>query len=277
MKPEWWENAIKDAKTLADVEAVFRKLWPSLFPMPERKPLYEFPEVIIHASETEVKKHALYADAKAGDATAAGDLVIDTANPDSIESLKRFLRGRKPLIVSAHAMEGEGVNAIPEAFAELLGERLSLEIEHGIIQTNTVGHTGASGFERLALQPVFDGDVIAGQEYLVVDDFVGMGGTIANLRGYIESKGGIVLGATVLTGKPYSAKIALERTTLQELRDKHGKELEEWWQEKNAHAFDCLTQSEARYLLRTENADRVRNKIIEAEQERNRRGGQKKD
>jgi len=60
------------------------------------------------------------------------------------------------------------------------------------------------------------------------------------------------------------------------MRDKHGNELEDWWKEKFGHAFDCLTQSEARYLLRTENADRVRDKIVEAEQKGNRRGSEKK-
>ena len=46
-------------------------------------------------------------------------------------------------------------------------------------------------------------------EYVLVDDFVGMGGTLANLKGYIESKGGKVLAAVCLTGKPHSAKLAL--------------------------------------------------------------------
>jgi len=270
---EWWIDDIKSAKTIADIEKVFRRLWPSLFPKPVRKPIFDFPDVIIHASETAVKKHPLYADAKAGDDKAAADLVNDTFNPEAIESLKGLLRGRRPLLISAHAMEGEGVNAIPEALAELIAERLGLDIESGIVQTNVVGHTGATGFERLAWPPTFDGNVIEGQEYLIIDDFVGMGGTIANLKGYIESKGGIVVGATTLTGKPYSAKIALDQDTLKELRDKHGRELEDWWQEKNIYPFDCLTQSEARYLLKTENPDRVRNKITEAEQEGNRRGG----
>lgn len=173
-------------------------------------------------------------------------------------------------------MEGEGVNAIPETFAEKLAEKLGLEVESGIVQTNIVGHTGSDGFGRLARQPLFDGDVMEGKEYLIVDDFIGMGGTIANLKGYIELKGGIVIGATALTGKPYSTKIAPDRNLLQELRDKHGKELEDWWKERFSHTFDCLTQSEARYILKTENADRVRNKIAEAEQEGNRRGSEEK-
>jgi hypothetical protein len=273
---EWWVNAVKDAKTLSDIEFVFRSLWPRLFPKPFRKPLFDFPDVVIHGGETAVKKHPLYEAAKTGDAEAASDLINDTFNPDAIEALKALLHGRKPILISAHAMEGEGVNAIPETFAEKLAEKLGLEVGGGIVQTNIVGHTGSDGFGRLARQPLFDGDVTEGKEYLIVDDFIGMGGTIANLKGYIELKGGVVIGATALTGKPYSAKIAPDRNLLQELRDKHGKELEDWWKERFAHTFDCLTQSEARYILKTENADRVRNKIAEAEQEGNRRGSEEK-
>ncbi|MHB8092815.1 MAG: phosphoribosyltransferase [Syntrophales bacterium] len=192
-------------------------------------------------------------------------LINDTFNPDAVEALKALLHGRKPILISAHAMEGEGVNAIPETFAEKLADKLGLDVESGIVQTNIVGHTGSDGFGRLARQPQFDGKVTEGNEYFIVDDFIGMGGTIANLRGYIELKGGIVIGATALTGKPYSAKIAPDRNLIQELRDKHGNELEDWWKERFTHTFDCLTQSEARYILKTENADRVRNKITEAE------------
>ena len=52
---------------------------------------------------------------------------------------------------------------------------------------------------------------------------------------------------------------------LHELREKHEKELENWWVEHFAHAFDALTESEARYLARTETADTVRNRIAAAE------------
>jgi len=37
---EWWVNAVKGAKTLSDIEFVFRSLWPGLFPKPFRKPLF---------------------------------------------------------------------------------------------------------------------------------------------------------------------------------------------------------------------------------------------
>ena len=81
---------------------------------------------------------------------------------------------------------------------------------------------------------------------MLVDDFVGMGGALANLKGYIESKGGKVLAAVCLTGKPHSAKLALSAERLQELRSKHG--------------------TEARYLARTETVDTIRDRIAAAKQ-----------
>ena len=112
----------------------------------------------------------------------------------------------------------------------------------------------------------FDGPVVPGAEYVLVDDFVGMGGTLANLRGYLLAGGGKVLAAVALTGKGYSARLALTARTLDQLRNSHGADLEKWWQGRFAHAFDALTESEARYLARTADADTVRNRIVAAEQ-----------
>ena len=87
------------------------------------------------------------------------------------------------MLVSAHVYEREGVNAIPEVLADVMAARLGWRVDGGVVQTNVVTHTGADGFARLARQPAFDGAVTAGAEYVMVDDFVGMGGTLANLRG----------------------------------------------------------------------------------------------
>ena len=97
-----------------------------------------------------------------------------------------------------------------------------------------------------------------------MDDFVGQGGTLANLRGLIVAGGANVSGAITLTGKAYSAKMALDPDTLQQLRKKHGPELEIWWQEAFGYGFDLLTESEARYLVRAEDPDTIRMRILEA-------------
>jgi hypothetical protein len=192
-------------------------------------------------------------------------LVRATINDQQVAALRTFIAGRKPILVSAHAYETEGVNAIPEALADKLAGRLGLETDNSIVQTNVVSHTGSDGYGRLARQALFAGEVVSGAEYVLVDDFVGQGGTLANLRGFIEARGGIVLVAVTLTGKPYSAKLSLETAQLVALREKHGKELENWWEKRFDHPFDCLTQSEARYLHRSPDAETIRNRIIAAE------------
>lgn len=194
---------------------------------PPRTPWRSFPDVLIHASETAVKQHPAYRAAKSGSADAALALVRETVSEEQNFRLAQLFAGHAPTLVSAHAFEREGINAIPEVFA--------------------------------------DGPVQPGREYVLVDDFVGMGGTLANMKGYVESRGGRVLAAVALTGKPHSAKLALTQERLDELRNRHGTELENWWLARFAHAFDALTESEARYLARTADADTVRSRIAAAE------------
>lgn len=187
--------------------------------------------------------------------------------------MRMLVGSRCPILVSAHALERDGVNAIPEALADELGRLLDLPVDSSIVQTNVVSHTGADGFSRLTRQAAFAGEIVPEFDYLMVDDFVGQGGTLANLRGFIESQGGKVIAATTLTGKPFSAILPPTQEQLHLLRSKHGAELEIWWQARFGHTFDCLTQSEARYLERTSDADTIRNRITAAEQAGNRGAG----
>lgn len=224
-----------------------------------------FPEVLILAAETEIKRHADYRAAKTGDAEAAARLVRDLVTQAKVDELARMIAGRAPVLASIHAQEAHGINAIPEALADLLGLKLGLPTDDAIVQVNVVNHTGASGFARLARQALFEGDVQAGAEYLIVDDFIGQGGTIANFRGHLLAHGARVIGAVVLTGKPFSARLALSAERLTELRAKHG-QLEDWWRENFGFSFDTLTESEGRYLVNTADADTIRDRIASAQQ-----------
>ncbi len=120
----------------------------------------------------------------------------------------------------------------------------------------------------MANQPLFAGSVVSGQNYVVVDDFVGQGGTLANVIGLLRSCGGNILGATVLTGKAHSAKLAPDGELLDALRHKHGRELEGWWRDVYGFGFDCLTRSEARYLEKSSDAESIRDRLIAAGLER---------
>jgi hypothetical protein len=68
--------------------------------------------------------------------------------------------------------------------------------------------------------------------------------------------------ATTLTGDAYSAKLSLSTQTLA-LRAKH-EQLEDWFRKTFGYGFEQLTESEARYLTRAEDADTIRNRIAAA-------------
>src|SRR5687768_6487574 len=113
-------------------------------PHPHRKPWVAFPDVVIVAPQSDVKKHVDYEQAKHGnvqDATpAAKKLAASLLTTDAIAATQKYVAGGTRL-VPVHALEGQGYNRIPAAFAELLGEKLDLEVETGIIQVNVVNHT----------------------------------------------------------------------------------------------------------------------------------------
>ena len=224
-----------------------------------------FPAVAIHATESSVKKHPEYAAAKSGDPAASLALVMAVAEDRLVLRLDSY-RDKSPLILPVQGMEGVSLNTIPLALGVIMAKRLGYDLATSVVQTTKAGHTGATGWWRLRSPALFSGDVERGRNYLLVDDFVGMGGTYANLRGYIEAKGGVVLGAHALTGKPRSAILSLQSQTLQSLRAKHGT-LEPWWRAEFGYGFDALTESEATYLLRAEDADTIRRRLAEAASE----------
>lgn len=231
---------------------------------PNRVPWNGFPAVVIATDESTVKRHAEYEGAKTGDVPAAKRLAAQLTSHLALDAMRELIGDRQPALLPVHALENQGYNRIPAAFSELLAEKLGLDVEIGIVQANVVNHTGATGWERMVRPPLFDGAVAPGKDYVMVDDFVAQGSTLANLRGYLVHGGGRVLGATTLTGRADSATLALQAGTLAALRGKHGEQIETWWQGIFGYRFDCLTESEARYLLRVENADTIRARLIAA-------------
>lgn len=225
----------------------------------------DFPEVILHGRLADATGHPDYAAAKGGDDAAARRLVSDVLSPDAIRQLKKVIGNREAIALGVHAEEAVSRNAIPQAMADVLGKVLGIEVSVDIVQAAKVGRTAQDGFGRLANQPSFDGEVRTDKPYLIMDDTLTQGGTLANLKGYIENRGGEVLAATALTGKQYSAKIAIDSSTLEQLRDQYdGTGLEAWWHNRFGYGFDSLTESEGRYLLRAKDADKVRDRVTAA-------------
>lgn len=177
-----------------------------------------FPDVFIHASESAVKQHAAYSAAKAGDVSAAIALVSTTIDYAIVDQLRQLAQGHDPVLISVHAQESAGVNIIPQVLAGFLASHLGWPVETQVVQSNLVSHTGSGGFARLARQAAFAGAVEA-RSFVMVDDFIGQGGTLANLRGHLQHQGARVICATVLTGKAHSARLLLGADVLEKLRE----------------------------------------------------------
>jgi hypothetical protein len=236
---------------------------PSIAPLPNRTAWRGSESVQIAGSIDRVQGHPDYAAAKTGNSRAAARLSMSVMDDAFFSANGVDIARGKPVLVPVHAVEGVSINRIAMSTAQWIGMNMHLPVASGIVQINRVGHTKSSGWHRMANQALFAGEVTPGQHYWLVDDFVGQGGTLANLKGYIESRGGIVSGFTVLAGKPHSAIIGLRPQTLVELRAKHGT-LETWWKERFGFGFDGLSESEARYLIRAEDADTIGNRLAEA-------------
>ncbi|CAN5584880.1 hypothetical protein BH10PSE14_BH10PSE14_40550 [soil metagenome] len=223
-----------------------RDMVPARLPWP-----VDFPDVVIHTTVRLRDAHPGYAAAKAGDAEAALTLAMDLLRPDALAELRHIIGSATALLLPVIADETTGFNAIPDAMAQILSHKLGLEAVAGeIVQTNKVGHTRAPAFQRLVTPAEFDGPVQQGGNYLLVDDHVGLGGTLANLRGYVETRGGLVCGITTLTESRDARRISLRPETRDMLWARHGEELDQLWQSHFGYGIDCLTEVEALNLCR---------------------------
>jgi hypothetical protein len=232
-------------------------------PKPLRSPWEaDFPPVAIHAPRSEVSTHPWFEGARSGDVDAAALLVADTCSGPVVDSLAELGKDKQPLLASVHPYKASGLNVLPAVLAHGLHMLLGWETDTELVQANVIDHVGDVGFNHLAQQAVFAGAVEPGRAYVLVDDFIGQGGTLTNLRGHIMAGGGRVLGATVLTGNTASSTLRLDTGRLQELRDQHGS-IEQWWHEYFGFGFDCLTHSEAGFLLGHHDSAAVRSAIIE--------------
>ena len=232
-----------------------------------------FPPVVVHTGVALRDFHPSYAAAKSGDALAALTLVEDLLSGEATTSLRLLLSGRDATLLPIAALETTGFNAIPDAMAQAIGAELGLPVSFGeIVQNNRVGHTRALAFNRLVTPAAFTGAVVPGQAYVLVDDHVGLGGTLANLRGHIETSGGQVVAMTTLTESRDARQIALRTETLTVLKERHGEDLEQFWQFQFGHGLDCLTDVEGQVVGREPSLDAIRTRLAQAAIEARRRG-----
>lgn len=249
--PEW-EQAVADERRMNEERRA------------ERAPWRDFPRLIRNGSLAELKDAAGYTQAKAGDAEAAYDMVKSLLSTETLDNIRELAGGRVPILISVKAQESSGKNKIPEAMAHAIRASTGWPVDAEIVQINKPGRTGSGSSHRLAFQPVFDGKVEAGRDYLILDDNSTMGGTIASLRGYIENRGGRVIGAAVMSARETALDIVPTRNQLNEIQRKHGDAPNDYWTREFGYGIDRLTRAEAGVIRSAGVFDSIRDRIAAA-------------
>ncbi len=215
--------------------------------------------------DQQLKAHAAYQRAKAGDEAAALELLLDEAVAWLYEHRERFEPGL--LYVAPHAQEATGDNAIPQALAAVCAAVWGGVVETEIVQSDRVYHTGADPMERMAARAQFLGTVVPGAKYVLVDDVTNLGGTLAELANFIQHGGGKIHDAVVLVNAGRNLALAPLPKNVRLLKGRFDEEIFDIFGIKP----EALTANEAQYLVGFRSVDEIRNRLASAKQEIDRR------
>lgn len=191
-------------------------------------------------------------------------MVETLAKPDKLRNIVH--QHPDAVFLPVLAMEASGKNMLPLALAEKLSKATGLGVETDIIQINKTFHTNSSGAHRLASIARFDGQAAQPTSYVLVDDVVTSGGTLAAMRQHVEESGGRVVAITALAAAAYANVVAITAGTLQRLYAKFpGAELDTLLKDlKIAPDRTDLTNSQANYVLKFSTVDALRRALEKA-------------
>lgn len=211
-----------------------------------------------------LSKHMDYSAAKHGDFDAAMRLAADTVTEELINRLRPL---RAHAVLGVLGEEAFGPNAIPTAAAAHIAKHLNIALAHGVVKHSGPIRTSLGGLGRVFSRPTFIGNVKHGARYILLDDTLSQGGTIAALAEHLNKQGAEVVAVVALAGKQYSSFLAPMQVTLERLRTQLG-DAEDAFQHATGRRFDDLTESEARYLANYKPGSEVRQRIATALEQR---------
>jgi len=218
----------------------------------------------VFRNDQAIKSHPNYIEAKAGNVDAAIQLVSDLAVPLKMR-MAEF--DTTTIFVAPHARESAGDNAIPIVLSAYLAEHCGSLLDDEIVQANRVYHTGADAMERLIAPAEFEGEVVPNGRYVIVDDVMTLGGTVADLASYIQVHGGSIVGIVTLVDASRSGSLVCKAKVVREIDRRFGDEIrQQFGIEPNA-----LTAEEAGYLIGFRSVEEIRGRAAKATEERRRR------
>jgi N12 class adenine-specific DNA methylase/predicted RNA methylase len=260
-EPEQVKSATGNVGTFDPANSDIRFARTSVRPWPKN-----FSNATLHTSMSKLTGHPEYKKAKEqGDIEAGNRVARDLIKPEKVRALKK--QYPDAIVVAAHAKEAKGRNTIPVAVSNVFADA-GFAVDDSIVQTNRAERTKKDSPLRLVIRPEFAGEVQAGRKYIIVDDALGQGGTISELRHFIENNGGEVAAVSALTSGIYGSKIKPDAQIIKKIEDKHGRQQTEKFLRKYniAGKLEALTNKEARYIARQPSLDGLRDRILAAAQ-----------
>ncbi|MCQ2445007.1 MAG: hypothetical protein MJ061_05940 [Mailhella sp.] len=209
------------------------------------------------------RKSPLFDAAKHGDEDAAYRLVLSlcAGHPGP----KRLASYGKPILVPV--ISASSRNRLPIAMCRFLAGRSGVEIDDGFRLHSERSRKEQKAVERLLNRGAFSGDVREGRKYVLVDDFITMGGTVNELRLHIEAGGGVPVAGFFMGSSLYSVPLLQTEKMSALIRERFDPaELSAALAHVGLYGGDVskLTNSECRYILKFRTLDEFRHVLFTA-------------
>lgn len=170
---------------------------------------------------------------------------------------------KRPVLVAPFREDSK--NVLARTTAAYLGDRLGLEVDTGIVQMPTAKGPFARSqkqkdtFERMLMPPSFGGTVIPGTPYIGVDDMFTTGGTLSELRSYIDKNGGRFISACALATKDgQNTRLNPLPQQINNVYDNLGSKLAKWITNHVGLEIPTLTGPEATFLSSRRGIEEIR-------------------
>lgn len=170
-----------------------------------------FPKGYGHTSVSYLKQCTGYEEAKNGNLTAAKSVVLRCIKWKQVKLIQK----RYPYALLIPVISK---NILPLTFAKHIGLPVYTEVKLAYPKERKK----SSAMERLLTMPLFHGHIPPFTDFIIVDDIVTQGGTVAALRNYIISQGSCVIAVIALAYSAGSFNIAPKQENAFELMDKFG-------------------------------------------------------
>lgn len=190
------------------------------------------------------------------DLKAAIKIVQRSLDALYIAKLKQRLKGlqvaygmeTEPLLIAPYK-EGSP-NRLATAAAVHLGKHLGLQVDSSIIEVAQGCLRELTPLQRLFNCPKFEGEVQRGRWYIIVDDHISRGTTMASLRSHIVRNGGRFACGCVLASPTGEERVNLNASAkdIQRVAAGFNTDIIKWFERMTDVIMDGLTQPEAAFL-----------------------------